>query len=417
MKFLLIEQPVNNRGDESAHRGFINRLADSFPNSTIEVLFFEKLPIEVDDMRVNRANVKYINIPVRHKLFAPHRMIKLFMMFNMPWLLTTLPIIKKIRKLYAEADYIVCAPGGIDMGGFQNWVHIGLLNLAKEMNKKIIYFARSIGPFPTKTIFNRLFKKKSIELLSGFNFVSLRDNKSQQLAKELGIPVVHTIDSAFLYYTPEEAPNSFKNEIGNNEYITLVPNSLAWHHDFNCYGYEIFSKFWTKLTNRLLDEYPTYKIAMLPQTTNYGYSASLPDGYKYFCKIKNASKQPERIAVLEEKYGSNIQQGIISKSKFLIGARYHSIIFSINQARPFVSLCYEHKMKGVTDMLGKQDINIHDLFDGNEITDEKIDKFIDRIIDMTHNITPDEQAQEKARTIANNGFNKLVEYIKETEQC
>lgn len=415
MKFLLIEQPVNNRGDESAHRGFINRLADSYPHSTIEVLFFEKLPIEVDDMRVERENVKYTNIPVRHKLFAPHRMIKLFMMFNLPWLLETLPIIQKIKKLYAEADYIICAPGGIDMGGFQNWVHIGLLNLAKKMNKKVIYFARSIGPFPTKTIFNRLFKKKSIELLSYFDFVSLRDNKSQKLAKELGITVVPTIDSAFLYYTPEDAPASFVNEIKNDEYITLVPNSLAWHHDFSSYGYDVFFKFWTKLANALLEKYPSYKIAMLPQTTNYGYSAGLPDGYKYFCKIKNASNNPERIVVLEEKYGSNIQQGIISRSLFLIGARYHSIIFSINQATPFVSLCYEHKMKGVTDMLGKQDINIHELFDGEDITDEKITRFITRIIDMTCAIKPDKIAQEKARTIANNGFNKLVEYIQSTK--
>ena len=48
-------------------------------------------------------------------------------------------VIRKIKKIYQKADYIVCAPGGIDMGGFQNWVHIGLLNLAKRMNKKIIY--------------------------------------------------------------------------------------------------------------------------------------------------------------------------------------------------------------------------------------------------------------------------------------
>lgn len=412
MKFLLIEQPVNNRGDESAHKGFINRLADSFPDSTIEVLFFEKLPIEVNDMRVVRDNVKYINIPVRHKLFAPHRMIKLLMMFNLPWLLGILPIIQKIKKIYNEADYIICAPGGIDMGGFQNWVHIGLLNLAKNMNKRIIYFARSIGPFPTKTIFNKLFKRKSIELLSYFDFISLRDNKSQQLAKELGITVIPTIDSAFLYYTPEDAPNSFIKEINDDKYITLVPNSLAWHHDFKSYGYDIFFKFWTRLTNALLEKYPLYKIAMLPQTTNYGYSAGLPDGYNYFCKIRNASINPERIVVLEEKYGSNIQQGIISKSVFLIGARYHSIIFSINQAIPFISLCYEHKMKGVTDMLGKQDINIHECFDGKDITDEKITKFITRIIDMTYLIKPDKLVQEKARSIANDGFNKLVEYIK-----
>lgn len=411
MNILIIEQPVNNRGDESAHRGFLNRLSASYPNAQIKVLFFEKLPIEVDEMRVSKENIEYINIPVRHRIFAPHRMFKLYMMLNMPFMLQTLPIIHKIKKLYKQADFVICAPGGIDMGGFQNWVHIALLYLAKKMKKKIIYFARSIGPFPTRNIFNRLFKKKSIELLKYFGFISLRDRKSQDLAKSLDVHFTPTIDSAFLYYKPLEIPESFKTYVKNDEYMVLVPNSLDWHHDFKNYTHETFFNFWIELSNKLLKEYPGIKIAMLPQTVNYGYAAGLNDGYKYFCKIREASESPERIYVLEEKYGSDIQQNIISGAKFLIGARYHSIIFSINQNTPFISLCYEHKMKGVTDMLGKSDIDLHDLFDGKKIKPENANNFINRIIKSSHEIKSDKYAQQRAQQIANNGFLSLTEYI------
>ena len=100
MNILIVEQPVNNRGDESAHRGFVNRLSETYPEATIKILFFEKLPIEVEEMRVKRPNVEYINIPVRHRTFAPHRMIKLFMMLDIPFMLNTLPIIRKIKALY-----------------------------------------------------------------------------------------------------------------------------------------------------------------------------------------------------------------------------------------------------------------------------------------------------------------------------
>lgn len=411
MTILIVDQPVNNRGDESAHRGFLNKLSKAYPHAIIRVLFFEKLTKEIDEMRVNRDNIEYINIPVRHRTFAPHRMIKLFMMLNLPFMLNTLPIMHKIKKIYQEADLIVCAPGGIDMGGFQNWVHLALLDLARKMNKKTIYFARSIGPFPTRNVFNRLFKRKSIQLLKYFDFVSLRDAKSQSLAKSLGIPFVPTIDSAFLGYTPGEIPTSFRNKIGKDDYIVLVPNSLAWHHDFKNYNQETFFNFWVQLSNRLLDEYPTYKIAMLPQTVHYGYSENFDDGYQYFSRIRENSKMPSRIFVLEEKYGSDIQQHIISKAKFLIGARYHSIIFSINQNTPFISLCYEHKMKGVTDMLGKKDIDLHDLFNGESITLEASTQFIDRIISMSHTLTPDEEAQLKAQEVANKGFKALVEHL------
>ena len=129
MTFLIVEQPVNNRGDESAHRGFVNRLSMAYPDAKIQVLFFEKLEVEVDEMRVVRPNVEYINIPTKHRIFAPHRMIKLWMMLGLPKMLHTLPLIRKVRQLYQQADYIVCAPGGIDMGGFQNWVHLALLHL------------------------------------------------------------------------------------------------------------------------------------------------------------------------------------------------------------------------------------------------------------------------------------------------
>lgn len=412
MNILIVEQPVNNRGDESAHRGFVNRLHKSFPDAKIRILFFEKLPIEVDEMRVEKDNVEYINIPTRHKFFAPHRMINLFMMFNMTFMAHAIPLMRKVRKLYKEADYIICAPGGIDMGGFQNWVHIALLELARRMNKKTIYFARSIGPFPTRTHFNRLFKKKSYELLKYFRFISLRDKKSQELAESIGIEnVTKTIDSAFLYYTPEEEPDSFSKAIGDSEYLVLVPNSLAWHHDFKRYTQEEIFDFWVKLADRLLQEYKELKIAMLPQTVAYGYAVSLDDGYRYFCRVKKATADPDRIVVLEEQYGSNIQQNIISKAKFLIGARYHSIIFSINQNTPFVSLCYEHKMKGVTEMLGLKDLDLNILFDGTEMTEERTGNFIDRIIGMSKEAEPNLHAQEKARSIADNGYNRFTEYI------
>ena len=411
MTFLVVEQPVNNRGDESAHRGFINRLSMAYPDAKIQVLFFEKLAVEVDEMRVVCPNVEYINIPTKHRVFAPHRMMKLWMMLGLPCMLHTLPLVRKVLEFYRKADYIICAPGGIDMGGFQNWVHIALLYLAKKQGKKILYFARSIGPFPTVSRFNRRFKAYSLELLNYFSFLSLRDGKSQTLVRELGIPFIPTIDSAFLHYNPEPFPASFSEQMGDSEYMVLVPNSLAWHHDFTKYSFDEVRHFWVRLTNRLLIEYPKLKIAMLPQTVHYGAFVSLPDGYKFFCRIREEVEYPERIVVLEEQYGSNIQQNIISQAKFLIGARYHSVIFSINQGRPFISLCYEHKMKGVTDMLGIEDVNILELFDGTPLNDTRMDMFIKRVVDMTHRITSNEKNCERARTIAKEGFNALVSFL------
>ena len=104
MKFLIIDQPINNRGDESAHRAFVNRLSLAYPDAKIQVLFYEKLPVEVDEMRVVRPNVEYINIPTKHRLFVPHRMIKLWMMLGLPFMLYTSPTVRKMLPFYQEAD-------------------------------------------------------------------------------------------------------------------------------------------------------------------------------------------------------------------------------------------------------------------------------------------------------------------------
>lgn len=325
-------------------------------------------------------------------------------------LLYTLPFIRNVLKLYRQSDYILCAPGGMNLGGFQDWLHVAFLDLAVKERKKVIYFARSIGPFKTKSYRWRLFKQISINLMKSFKYISLRDNLSQKFADDLGITYIPTLDSAFLERPSVEIPKIVGNELKVSDYIVLIPNSLTWHSDFKCYSYENILQFWICLTNKILFEYKEYKIVMLPQTI--GHSKILADGYIYFSKIKDKCDYPQRVIILDEKYGSDIQQTIISGSKFLIGARYHSIIFAINQNVPFVSLSYEHKMTGVLDILGlnNNEIVIKDGFDmilKNQITIEGLSR---QILDKMNSLQTNENKQQQAFDIARRGLEEL-DYI------
>ena len=155
---------------------------------------------------------------------------------------------------------------------------------------------------------------------------------------------------------------------------------------------------------------------MLPQTI--GYSKILPDGYIYFNEIKNQSNFPNRVFVLEELYGSDIQQTIISNASFLIGARYHSIIFSINQAIPFVSLSYEHKMNGVVEILNQKDseIDLVEKFAGQPMSVILGGDLIERIVERTQTLKPINGVQERAHKIANKGFEELKTLINLAER-
>lgn len=116
---------------------------------------------------------------------------------------------------------------------------------------------------------------------------------------------------------------------------------------------------------------------------------------------------------MDEQYGSDIQQTIISKASFLIGARYHSVIFSINQAVPFISLSYEHKMNGVVEILGKKDceIDLVEEFANQPISDILQSDLIERIVKKTQTLNSIKDTQKLAHDIANDGFEELKIFI------
>ena len=91
---------------------------------------------------------------------------------------------------------------------------------------------------------------------------------------------------------------------------------------------------------------------MLPQT----YRSVIND-YGYFCRLsERAAGKP--VVVIDEQQSSDVQQKIIAGAHLVVGERYHSIVFAINNRTPFVSLSYEHKMTGLLEKLGLLDRSV-----------------------------------------------------------
>ena len=419
MNILIIQQPLGNRGDESAHRAFIGALINKYPYSQITVLFFNKKWSDIKEFIVDSPLVSYKNI----RLLIPA---KTFRWIISPYAhgtrsldyLRLFPSINRLINYYKQTDLLLCAPGGINLGGFKDWLHLSLLRIAMDLKIKIGYFGRSIGPFSERTEEERIFKQESIKLLHYFSAISLRDNKSLNTAKDLCINTISTIDSAFLRpLAPLESHTSlqttdspllsfFKDRISDDKYFAFIPNSLVWHYKYSHLDLNIVTEFWAKLLDGIMFEHPELKVVMLPQTT--GYSKKVPDGYIFFEKIKALTSKPENIIIVEEKYGSDFQQAIISKAEFLIGARYHSIVFAINQSTPFISLTYEHKMKGLLEILKLEDreINIENL--ASDI-DSRIESILKEISVKSQSFEITNEPQLKAYELAKTAFDSFLD--------
>lgn len=403
MNILIINQPLNNRGDESAHKGLIRSLCNKFPAAHIKVLFIDANKNSVSQFNANQPNVEYINL----KAIKAYRIFSILGLKYFPLFWHLHPTIKKIIKIYKNNDYIICAPGGICMGGFQNWNHLFLLKLSKHCQKPLIYYGRSFGPFPTYTKSNRIFKKISIEMLHYFSFLSIRDKNTEKIAKELNINYVPTVDSAFLDSPKVELPLEIKAQIGSQPYMVFVPNSLIWHYAYrNILSKESVLNFYRQIIKIIILSYPNYNIVMLPQTFNYG--TYLGDDINFFKDIQDDIKDPH-IIVIGDNNNSDIQQTIISNAKFLIGARYHSIVFAINNNVPFIALSYEHKISGLLEILHKTDR----LIDITQIANNKesMEGVTKKIQELITNLEKDENARTQAKSIANKCFQQLCIFL------
>lgn len=405
MNLLVINQPLNNRGDEAAHKGLLRTLVKELPEAEIKVLFVGCSLPSIQPFMVKDEKIEYVNLkPVKRweKVATVGLMITPYLWYFHPTLL-------RIMSYYRKADWVVCAPGGICMGGFQNWIHLFFLKLAQFKRKKLAYYGRSFGPFPTETMLNRIFKKRSMEVLPYFSFLAIRDKKSEKLAERLNLDYVSTVDSAFLDDPKDKMPSDIKRQIGDSKYMVFVPNSLVWHYAYkNRISKDVVLQFFLQLSDSIKCKYPNYKQVMLPQT----FCIENPEkGDITFFKEIVQNTDDSRFILAPDCYSCDIQQCIISNAEFVVGARYHSVVFALNNNIPLISLSYEHKISGLLATLGREDcmIDITNALDTTESMDKAIHVFSKKLNALKTN----SQITQNAKNIALACFNKFAECIKQ----
>ncbi|MGN0728188.1 polysaccharide pyruvyl transferase family protein [Treponema sp.] len=400
MKIAIVNQPLANRGDEAAHKAFLRAICRKFPGYQIDVVFLCVEQTLIDLIKVNAKNVSYINIP---KIRGFSRFEQLgFLLDNFAFSYLH-PALRKFHRLLKIYDKVVCAPGGMCMGGFLNWDHIWQLDVARRLKKPVLYWGRSIGPFTEENFKKKFFKKYSVRLLKYFSYISLRDKVSLDIARQFEVNANEVVDSAFLEIPSVKIPENMQKIIKDSEYIVLVPNSLTWHPRYKDIPQEKIDEFYLRIIKLLETKFADKKIVMLPQT----YKSIIND-YEYFLKLKELSNNQD-IVVIDENQSSDVQQAIIKKAGFVIGARYHSIVFAINNEVPFVSLSYEHKMKGLLETLGMTSrmVEIQDIFD------EKIGDYR-RVLNKVETLFCEKQEMpsvQQARQIVQNGFERFCKEL------
>jgi len=217
----------------------------------------------------------------------------------------------KIIKFKNQFNSFILGGGGIlqDSTSFRSLIYyLSLINLMKFLNKKVILLNIGIGE-----IKREISKKLLLKTLKKCDLIIFRDEYSYNFFDDLSNKFISSDSSFYLNFQKKE-----------KEDLILV--SLRYFKNLDLNKFKIF-------IDRLKEKISLNFEFIVFSKEEIELAKYLNLNYFY-------SKNP--VETIEK----------ISTSKFLIGTRYHSIIFSILTETPFIGLIYDIKVKNLIDDLG-----------------------------------------------------------------
>jgi colanic acid/amylovoran biosynthesis protein len=330
MKVAIINQHVENWGDEAAFLGFTSALAS--------------LGCEVSHVFTNSSRHTFQGyVSHSHATIFPARFTSAsdkliaLLVLRLPFLNRIIYLSKRYRhisRVLSSASAVCVGPGGENIGVYKDYFYLLVLQLALNNQKKILFAGSSFN-----TSDNDGFDAIALRILSKCKVLAREDISYSYLISR-GIDAKLCSDNAL--YLRKFFPdcfgllNSSRNIsfLQDEDYTVFVPNCLwSWHPR---YKNPTAKRFLKQLIDTIFKSLSLHgKIVILPQT--YPYPNDIED-FDMYIEEYNAMVIPN-LPSLE-------QISVIANSKAVVGMRYHSIVFSALANKRCFSIGYERKITG-----------------------------------------------------------------------
>ena len=329
----------HNRGSEAIIRTTVNLLNEefSFPDIRIASIDFH------NEKRINfGANVKIIPIFTPFKAKNNWNIFRLFLnVFRF--------FRNRIRYFYfishfKNADAVLSIGGDNFTSGFLS-MFLDFNDLAKKFHKKLIIWAASIGPFA-----DHYEEQKVLDNLRRADLITVRETQTLNYLEEKGgfQNIKLTADPAFLLKPSLVA--SKKTVIGTENIIGLNISPLIPQYGGKSHKYVIDEtiKF---IKNSLKDN---FQVLLIPHENKL---KEWNNDYEFMRPIYDYCRLTGKINLIPPVYNAMQTKSIISRCRFFIGARTHSVISALSSGVPTISISYSAKSKGIhIDIYGNEDL-------------------------------------------------------------
>ncbi len=350
----------HNNGDAAILSAQIAMLRRAFQHPQIHILSLE--PIEdgyqFDGIQVVNAvmfgSVSPANGRIKKVILAVAMII-----YTTVWAATfrvshvALPLPRAWRepmRVLAGADVQVCVGGGYlraKKGAVSTILLLLLFHqvwLAKVLGKPVYLYSQSFGPYPQK-----IQMRIAATSLRRADLILVREAKSLALLGDMGVDgdrVVPVADSAFAFQ-PDLTPGRLTEVIGTDRAGEQVVGltARAWLPPEAQREYErSIAQFIDRLSQR-----DGFRVVVIAQVTA---TEQGDDDRLVGQRIQDMLGSRDNVVFLERQFSHYEIKSVYAALDYLIGTRFHSVIFALTSGVPTLAIEYEHKTSGIMQDLG-----------------------------------------------------------------
>lgn len=252
-------------------------------------------------------------------------------------------------RLLVDADMQVCVGGGYLRGKKDLSSSIILLLLfhqiwlAHKLGKPVYLYAQSFGPYPT-----RIQRRIAMTGLRCADLILVREGESKTLLTDLGLTderVIQVPDSAFAF-NPNRSLISRPALLSEPCRGPIVGVTVrSWLPGPEQSAYELAMAQFIDAISAQCD----FNVVVIPQVTSVEKD---DDDRVVGRRIQNLITDGSNIRFLDERFTHHEIGTIYSNLDYLVGTRFHSVIFALSAGVPALAIEYEHKTSGIMKDLG-----------------------------------------------------------------
>jgi colanic acid/amylovoran biosynthesis protein len=382
-----------NKGDAAILSVLLTQLKKAFPSSAITISIFNETARESSfDGYPLVPNLMYVILFYFKNTLLKFVFTIYLILSSLLWAfvyrfsqLNLIFLIPKIAReelnKILESNLIVPIGGGYlrtkqGHSGLANlYLTLHPIILALILKKPVVMYSQSIGPFENN--FDKFLTKT---VLNQTRLIMVREDKSIKTLDGMGVKkeiVLRTVDAGFIFDSNShiKLENLVKKKIHQKTDLMIGVTVRKW---LSSNKQAAFEKSVAEFIDQLISRNPKVAVVFIPQVSS---TLHADDDRTVASNIIQHIHHQNRVVNLDDSFTHHQLKRLYSELDFLVGTRFHSVIFALTSHVPSLAIEYEYKTGGIM-----KDLKLSDwVIPIEEVTSKKLnDLFLNLVRQKKH---------------------------------